>query len=275
MAARQFLTPKVPGGMLGTIIHPPRNLLMSFSKLAAFSFSTALVANPAFAITPEEVWASWQEFLTDSYGADLEIGNESMSGETLTVSDLTITTEAPDGSFEAVMDTLTFENIGDGRVRITLPETIPMAMAIAVEDGSAGMATMSMAQPGNEMIASGSADSPRYDFNVPTVTMSDLEMAGTDAPDEVLPVTLDLTMSGITGFLAFTGGGTESYQTESNLETLSLAMTFTDAEEQGGGSGRFDLTISDLTQVATGSIGNLNQSLNRNCDSRADAGSDD
>ena len=56
----------------------------------------------------------------------------------------------------------------------------PMALAVATEDGEAGLVTMELSQPGNQMTASGSADAPRYDFDYPTMILSDLEMTGTD-----------------------------------------------------------------------------------------------
>ena len=107
---------------------------MPQKRLTALAVSFALTGLPALAVTPDEVWADWQELIT-SYGATLEIGDESRSGETLTVSDVTISTEMPEGAFDVDLGDLSFTNTGNGEVRVDMAAAVPIRIDIVTEEG--------------------------------------------------------------------------------------------------------------------------------------------
>ena len=230
---------------------------MSRFLIVPLAAATAITAAPSHAVSPEDVWRSWHDFLIESYGAELEIGSETMSGETLTVTDLTMTMEGPDQSVEAVVSELAFQNIGNGAVRITLPASIPIATAIAIEDDATGLMTMTMSQPGGSLVASGSSTDIRYDFDYPVMSLGEFTMTGTDLPEGGIPLTFDMTIAGLTGFMSLAGEDVRSYDSKADMDSLTVDVSFSDPEMDDGPNGRFTLTMSDLSQVATGAFGKI------------------
>ncbi len=229
-------------------------LLLRHATLSAIAVA---LATPAAAISPEELWSGWKEFLADSYGATVEIGNEQASGETLTVTEVTITSESEDGSFEAILDEIVFENIGDGQVRITLPEEIPIGMAVVVDEGESGLVSMTMGQPGASLTASGTVEDTRYDFDYPTVTLGDFDMVVPEAPQEDVPVAISMEASGLSGFVTLSGTDVRSYSSETRMAGLTFDVSASDIEGAEGESFEFSLSLADVNQVVTGSIGSL------------------
>ena len=87
-----------------------------FLRLTSSSLALSLVAAPALAITPEEVWTAW----TQSYkamGYEVAEGSRDLAGETLTLKDVVFTSEAEEGGAEAGADSTEDEKdveIADG-----------------------------------------------------------------------------------------------------------------------------------------------------------------
>lgn len=121
---------------------------------AALLATTALTAPALADVTPADVWASWEETLTN-YGDDsVEIGSVTPTGTGITVSGITISAEAPDVTFGATVEEIVFTDNGDGTVGITMSEEIPMSVE-ATEDGDTIEIPMILTFAGFEMTASG------------------------------------------------------------------------------------------------------------------------
>ncbi len=229
---------------------------MSFLKSTTLTASIALSAAPALAITPEEVWADWQT-LIQNYGATLEMGEETRAGESLTVTDVTISSEMPDGAFDMVLGDITFTNIGDGAVRVDMSDELPFRIEITSDDGETGVVSFTLTQPGATMTASGSADKLRYDFDYPVLGMGDFDMSGPDVPDD-LPLTFDMTLANMSGFIDLAGDNPRTYESESAVEAFTLNMAFDEMDGENPGSGEIALSMSDLKQTTIGAIATLN-----------------
>ena len=79
-----------------------------------------------------------------------------MSGGTLTVRGVTAGFEMPDGAMALTLGDITFAEQGDGTVRVTMAEAIPLVIGIETEDGDEGTIGMTIRQPGASMVVSGS-----------------------------------------------------------------------------------------------------------------------
>ena len=230
---------------------------MTFLRIFTTTSALALAAGPALAeLTADQVWTDWKDLL-ESYGADVSSGGENQSGGALTVSDLVAAFSIEDGSMTMELGDLTFTEQGDGSVVVTMQDTLPVVMDVTDSDGKTGRVGFNLSQPGGKLIASGDTSNLRYDFDYPTLTMSDLTIEGDDVPED-MPMTLDFAMTALTGFVTLTDGDVRSYDSVSNVGTLSLNMDIDDPDE---GTGRIVMSMTDIAQTATGTLASIEMDM--------------
>ena len=85
------------------------------NQTATFGVAALLAAQPAMAdVTPQQVWDDLDAYL-QSFGYEVS-ATESMAGDTLTVSDLSLRLAIPDanGGLSMAMEQMTFTDTGDG-----------------------------------------------------------------------------------------------------------------------------------------------------------------
>lgn len=228
---------------------------MPFFRTLTLTSALALAAGPALAdITPSEVWDDWQSLLA-RYGADLTFDRTSNDGDAISIIGLSAAIPVADGASLWELGTLTFADNGDGTVTVEMDDELPFTLNVTGPDGEDGIVGFTVRQPDAKLIASGTPDNLRYDFDYPTVEMTDFIMEGPEVPDDV-PVDFDFTLSALTGFVEFTGADARTYDSETALDLLSLVMNFR-GETPEEGSGAFSLTMKDLTQTTRGSVGNI------------------
>lgn len=170
------------------------------SAIAIFITGSSAMAD----VTAEQVWADFKTYLTD-FGYTVT-GTEDMSGDTLTVTNLTLGMDSPQDGVTAsiVMDRLTFAETGDGRVRVTMPERMPLAFMVqapepqgddpAEEDVSG---TVDYTQQGFDMVVSGDPENMTYTYSATEMAFALTSLiVGTDtiAIDEAVA-----RMTGIAG----------------------------------------------------------------------------
>ncbi|MCO4843296.1 MAG: DUF2125 domain-containing protein [Yoonia sp.] len=126
------------------------------SAASAIALLCATTANAD--VSAAEVWADWQESLA-IYGTEgVSIGTETMSGDTLTVSDLSLIIEDDMTKVTAEMGALTFTELGDGTVSVAMPTSYP----ILIENADGNTIKMTTSQSGLKMIVSGTAAQMNY-----------------------------------------------------------------------------------------------------------------
>ena len=132
------------------------------SAIAIFITGSAAMAD----VTAEQVWTDFKSYLED-FGYTVT-GTEDVSGDAVNVSNLTLTfVSAPDDVTASVaMDSLSFEETGDGRVRVTMPKRMPLTfqMASPEPEGEDVAATLDYTQQGFEMVVSGDPDNMTYTY---------------------------------------------------------------------------------------------------------------
>ncbi len=151
------------------------------SAIAIFLSASVVTAD----VTADQVWTDFRTYL-ETMGYSVT-GTEDTAGDTLTISDVTLRMENPDGSGGAQMqmDSMAFAETGDGRVRVTLPDTMPIAFSAVSSDPSGAAedvdGEMTYTQSGFDMIVSGEPENMVYDYSADTMafTLDSLTVEGT------------------------------------------------------------------------------------------------
>ena len=140
----------------------------AFSGAGAMSI---LLCSTAFAdVSNRDVWDSWKGMLT---GTGYEVsGAEAESGKTLTISDLVMSFDMSpqEGGARVEMGDLSFEELGDGTVRIIPAESFTMHIN-AIEEGEASDITILTTMAGLDMVASGDPGKVTYTYSADSMKM--------------------------------------------------------------------------------------------------------
>ncbi len=219
--------------------------LSTSTALALVFFCSAAQA----AVTPEEVWESWQAFSTGA-GQELTVGSAARNGDTLEVKDLAITFKDDlGGSFEANIDTLNFKDRGDGTVEVSMAESYPMTIVFP-EGEDTDKITLTVSQPGISIIAGGSATETSYDFTAPTVTIKvDEVVSDPPAPQDLVA---EFTMTGSTAKYLVTRNG-DTTALDSSFAAQSLAINLSGTDEEGFAV-KGTVTLADLSGATKGNF---------------------
>lgn len=206
---------------------------MSKWKLAASTAAIALLAGQSALadVTPEQVWEEWQTLIT-AYGQTLETAGADRAGDTLVVTGLKINAVQEDASATVTVDEIRFQDRGDGSVRVTMSETVPVAMVATGVDGEAKDVdmTMEITQPGLEVIASGAPGDMRYDFTAPQMN---LRLTGTEDGAAAPAMTMDFGLGGVSGNYQVTGTDTKTLASTFKGDSITMAMNVDDPEGDG------------------------------------------
>lgn len=205
-------------------------------KLGASAALLALLAvTPAqAAVTPEEVWQSWQDFLS-SGGATTTTGSVARDGDTLVITDLKTSYEQDGGTGESSIGEIRMRDKGDGTVEVTMSESSSFtSSAPGVDGGKAMGATGTMKMPGFVGTVSGSPEDMAYAFDMPSV-------------DLAIEPTEDGQPAGKIGVLV--SGGSATYQLTGPAEAKLLDGTFAATSAA---------TTIEVKDEATDFVGSLN-----------------
>lgn len=228
---------------------------MNILRTLTTSSVIALSAGPALAeLTAADVWADWQGLLSN-YGATITTEDQSFAGGTLTVRGVAAGFSLADGDFDISLGDIAFEERGDGTVAVRLAEELPLEIRVTPPDQPAGTIRLTLRQPGADLVASGSPEAMRYDFDYPEMSVSDLDIDAPDVPED-LPLALTMTFEAMRGHIAFAGDDIRSYETASSIGAMNLDMEFADPTGEEG-AGAFRLTLANLEQRAEGSVGKI------------------
>lgn len=182
------------------------------SAIAIFITGSAAMAD----VTAEQVWSDFKSYLQD-FGYTVA-GTEDVSGDTVTVTDLTLTFDSTPDDVTAtiVMDSLSFEETGDGRVRITMPERMPVTFRMDGPEleGETVAGTLDYTQQGFDMVVSGDPDTMTYTYSAAEMAfaLTSLVVGADTIPIEAA----EARMTGIAG---------ESTNSGSDLRTTAQTMT--------------------------------------------------
>ena len=178
-------------------------------------------------VTPEEVWQNWQK-VSASYGQALVADSVTRDGATLVVSGMSFSMEQDGSRLSGKLDTVRFRDLGDGTVEVTMSDTYPITMESPGQGDGAEKLSITITQPGLNLIAGGSATETSYTFDGPTIGIAAQAQKG----DKTL-ADIAATLTGMTGTYLVKQVGTTS-QLDSNLEAQNLSFTVKANDANGG-----------------------------------------
>lgn len=204
-----------------------------------------ILATPAFALTPDEVWANWQALSTAS-GATITASATDSAGGVLTVSGITMTVVQPgvEGGTTVTIDRMSFTGKPDGSVEVAMAEAIPMTMSVPETPGAPPVQIgLMLRQPGLMLTVSGVATDMAYDYKAPSFSV---ELTSLTLPDGSKPQ------------VSFTGTGTDMagrYVVAVSGDKTSMQSSGTIASFKMQGAGTDPATNSQIT--FSGSVAGL------------------
>ncbi|MCX7287107.1 MAG: DUF2125 domain-containing protein [Rhodobacterales bacterium] len=225
--------------------------LVSSTALALIFTATGAIA----AVTPEDVWESWQAFSTAA-GQELTVGSAARNGDTLEVKGLVVTFKDDlGGSFSASIDTLNFKDNGDGTVAVTMADSYPMSLAFPPGDEGPSSIKLTVTQPGLAITAGGTAAETKYDFAAPTVSVTLDEVKDQSGTVMETEATLVMTETTASYLVARTGDTTAL---DSTFAAKALALNLSGKDAAGPGDQISDGTVTlALADIAGATKGNF------------------
>jgi hypothetical protein len=195
-------------------------VLRSAVCAAALLTSTSAIAD----VTAAQVWADWQESL-EIYGpGSTIIGSETVDGDTLTVSGLSMVVEDVSGSISSEMGPISFTENGDGSVSITVPESYILALNV---DGGF-VVDLEVLNDNMAITVTGEPDAMNYELSADSYTLrvADFKDHADDVEGEMF-----LKASNVTGSYQSGNGASEELSYSMLTENVDVLV---DIKELGG-----------------------------------------
>ncbi len=202
-------------------------------------------------VTPEEVWEGWQALAT-SAGQDLTFDSAVRNGDALEVSGLLITYADDLGaSVSADFGTMTFTDMGDGTVDVTMTESYPITVAMPAEGEGPTSFKVTVNQPGLVVTAGGSATETNYDLAAPTVTVTLDEFIDSDGQPNETKADVVMTDMAAT-YVVLTEGETTNLDSSFTAKSVAVSVAGKGADETG--EGVVSLSIADVAGTTKGNL---------------------
>jgi hypothetical protein len=221
-------------------------------RLAAVSTAASLAASAAMAdLTAAEVWADWQTS-AESLGQTLSVGSEEASGGVLTLRDVSITVDGPEGGANGTIAEIVMTEQGDGSVAIAMSPEFPVDFT-AVSEGETANFSVLIDQGELDLTASGAPGAVSYAYAAPTVTIT---LAEATVNDEPMDIDVSVALAGLDGAYTVTEGDARTVDSALRASSLTLTAKGTDPESTGD---TFDIlmTMADLDSQSTGTMSPL------------------
>ncbi|MGB0799160.1 MAG: hypothetical protein ACPGRD_07565, partial [Planktomarina sp.] len=157
-------------------------------------------------------------------------GRVDNNGSSLVVHQVDLSFQDPQITVNAKIDTITFDDLGDGTVRVEYADTMPIV--IESNDPSVEFqATMRMVQSGAYYVLSGTPEDTTYEFSAPetTLTLDNLTSANADTT-----ASATVTMTGGSGHYNATTDTMLNFDMSYSMENLTADVAFHDAESGEG-----------------------------------------
>lgn len=211
--------------------------------------AAALISVPCagWSLTAQEAWQNWQN-AASSYGQTMTNDGEQMMDGKLTVRGVKVTSDLDDATVVGTVDEVVFAEQGDGSVRITMSEEVPLAITgTDPESGEKIDIALVFQQPGMELVANDADGGAAFTFNAPSLVAKITEFKLDDAP---FPVQLTATLATVAG--TYTVKAEPGTPVASSFQAGSLAVDLN--VEDPAGSGKMDLAIN-VQDLASESLG--------------------
>ncbi|MBT8153504.1 DUF2125 domain-containing protein [Epibacterium ulvae] len=201
---------------------------VSFLRNCSIAALTIFSAQSAWAdVSAQDVWAEWKAYLEGSGYA--VTSSEAQSGDTLTISDLTMSIPIPEEetSVQVQMPTLTFVDNGDGSVNASFPAAA--AIGFEVLGGPEEVkGEITLRSDGTAAVFTGDPDDMTYVYNPDLfeVALGSFTIGDEGLPPEVFSAVI--TMTDLNSSTHMKRGELRSYEQTYDLGALSYSFSFQD-----------------------------------------------
>ena len=219
------------------------------------AFTTLLIGMGAAQaqVTPEEVWANWQQ-MSASYGQAIISTSATRDGDTLRIEGAAISMDdGAGGKVDAQLGKINFRDLGDGTVEVTMADSYPITMTVVpsgTDEKPANLAIL-VTQPGLKMIVAGSPTKTSYAVSAPSVNVKVDEAPGAEA--SAVDMLADITMTDVTANYLVEGEA-ETKTIDSTFAASSMALAITAKEAAKPFEMIVNANIADLTGNTKGTF---------------------
>ena len=211
------------------------------SRFLASTALALLLSSPAAALTPEEAWAGLQAMSTAA-GQTIAPTGETRSGDTLTVSGVTMAMTVPDGpAITSAMAQITFRDRGDGSVEIGYPASYDVKLSAPPGSGDPSSGTITVTQDQLLIVASGEAATPKFDFTAKAMVLALKDVINPEG--KPVDITGTLSMADLTGtYTGLPATGGQAY--DSSFTASGMVLTVAAKEPAQQVDLAFDMSIA-------------------------------
>lgn len=215
--------------------------VLGASVLAGLLISTAAWAD----LTAEQVWQNWKD-QTASYGQTVTTTGEARDGNALTVSGVSVTSDADGVKTEVRLDSIVLTEQGDGTVKVTMSEQIPISFVITAEGQAPQTVTGRLDQPGLTVLATDEGTATRYDFTAPTMTLTVDVPPG---PDNPATTAVTAAVTAVAGTYRIASADLSQIDSSATADSARITVHAVDPTEGTGGT--LDLTFNANALAST------------------------
>lgn len=200
-----------------------------FLLTTSFVAASALFAAPALAdVTADEVWQNWQALGT-SYGQTYSAGAETRSGNTLTITDLSMDMSSGANKTIGTIPEVAFRETGDGRVEVTMSDAYRLTMQSKDGMGKDLSNTVIISQSGLKLMASGTSAAISYDIGADAIIVKMLDFMVDGKPKDM---DIDLDLSNLQATYQVAPGDMMAVNSTIAAQSLSFQVTGKSDEDQ-------------------------------------------
>ncbi|HCP81759.1 MAG TPA: DUF2125 domain-containing protein [Octadecabacter sp.] len=134
-------------------------------------------------VTAQQVWDNWTDQM-EVYGQGFTTGDENMSGDTLTISDVKIEMSDDEASVTAALGDIMLVENGDGTVTVTVPDSYPITLNFTPEYGDPSVINLAVTHEEMVLNVSGDPETMIYDISADKYAIS-VDSLGGNADEEV------------------------------------------------------------------------------------------
>ena len=231
-------------------------MVVRFLRGSAPAIVCLFSAQAAYAeLTAQDVWSDWRDYLGSS-GYEVS-ANEQMLGDTLTISDMTLTLPVPEEEImiSVVIPSLALRENSDGTVSGQIPSPLPIRFSVAEPgDDAEVQGELVLTHTNMVMTIAGSPDNMTYDHSSDRM---ELAIGNVIVEGDLIPESLyrgRLTMTDWAGTTKMVKGDLRDFDQNYSAGTVTYDIAFDDpkSEDQGELQG----TLQQLAVTGTGRIPN-------------------
>ncbi len=228
-------------------------------KPALFSTAALMmtaVAHPALAdLSAAEAWAEWKSFASYT-GQSLTADSELASGDTLTVSGITIGSTSPDVEVVGRIARIEFRERDDGTVAVNISPEIPIEVTGENPEGDTVTTKLNIALGGGGMVISGSPGSLSHDYQFDRMAMDIVELTENGRP---VDIDMSLALQPVSGVYGVAGNAAV-IRNDSNIGALAFRLDASIPEEDA--DFEMTMTMTDIVSESTGTISSFDTQQN-------------